>query len=235
MSGESESSDSDSSKIITSDEEGEFLEEITTTEIEMRGENVQRHTCRICLEDYPFDFVSPCDCRGSLQYVHKTCLDEWRLRHHAEHSNRNRCQQCLAPFNYEVDDNIDNFSDFLSDDVDDVADFKENYELAAWFLLLSCNVIVLIILLTWAHSGIHQRKYNQLFFTSFIVTTGNVILIPITAKVLSLYLFPYILWAIFQMSILCMLVIDLDLPVYILQGTTFGISMIFLSYHKDKF
>ncbi len=233
MSGESESSDSDSSKIITSDEEGEFLEEITTTEIEMRGENVQRHTCRICLEDYPFDFVSPCDCRGSLQYVHKTCLDEWRLRHHAEHSNRNSCQQCLAPFNYEVDDSIDTFPDFLSD-VDDVDDFKENYEVAAWFLLLSCNTMVLIILATWA-TVIHQNKYNQLFFTSFIVTTGNIILIPITAKVLSLHLFPYILGAIFQLSLLCMLVIDLDMPVYILQGITFGISMIFLSYHKDKF
>jgi len=123
MSGESESSDSDGSKIITSDEEEEFLEEITSTEIEMRGENVQYHTCRICLEDYPFDFISPCNCRGSLQYVHKTCLDEWRLRHHADHSNRIRCQECLAPFNYEVDDSI--LSDFGSEEMDD---FKENFE-----------------------------------------------------------------------------------------------------------
>ena len=230
MSGESESSDSDGSKIITSDEEGEFLEEITTTEIEMRGENVQRHTCRICLEDYPFDFVSPCNCRGSLQYVHKTCLDEWRLRHHAEHSNRNRCQECLAPFNYEVDDSI--LSDFGSDEMDD---FKENFEIASWFLLLSCNAMVLIILATWSDTVIHQNKYNQLFFTSFIVTTGNIILIPITAKVLSLYLFPYVLGAIFQMALLCMLVVDLDMPVYILQGITFGIDMAFLSYHKENF
>ncbi len=229
MSGESESSDSDGSKIITSDEEEEFLEEITSTEIEMRGENVQYHTCRICLEDYPFDFISPCNCRGSLQYVHKTCLDEWRLRHHADHSNRIRCQECLAPFNYEVDDSI--LSDFGSEEMDD---FKENFEVASWFLLLSCNAMVLIILATWA-TVIHQNKYNQLFFTSFIVTTGNIILIPITAKVLSLYLFPYVLGAIFQMALLCMLVVDLDMPVYILQGITFGIDMIFLSYHKDNF
>ena len=230
MSGESESSDSDNSKIITSDEEGEFLEEITSTEIEMRGENVQhQHTCRICLEDYPFDFISPCNCRGSLQYVHKTCLDEWRLRHHADHSNRIRCQECLALFNYEVDDSI--LSDFGSEEIED---FKENFEVASWFLLLSCNTMVLIILATW-DTVIHQNKYNQLFFTSFIVTTGNIILIPITAKVLSLHLFPYILGAIFQLSLLCMLVIDLDMPVYILQGITFGIDMIFLSYHKDNF
>ena len=229
MSGESESSDSDGSKIITSDEEEEFLEEITSTEIEMRGENVQYHTCRICLEDYPFDFISPCNCRGSLQYVHKTCLDEWRLRHHADHSNRIRCQECLAPFNYEVDDSI--LSDFGSEEMDD---FKENFEVASWFLLLSCNAMVLIILATWA-TVIHQNKYNQLFFTSFIVTTGNIILIPITAKVLSLYLFPYVLGAIFQMALLCMLVVDLDMPVYILQGITFGIDMAFLSYHKENF
>lgn len=233
MSGESESSDSDGSKIITSDEEGEFLEEITSTEIEMRGENVQhQHTCRICLEDYPFDFISPCNCSGSLQYVHKTCLDEWRLRHHADHSNRIRCQECLAPFNYEVDDSIDTFPDFLSDEMDD---FKENFEIASWFLLLSCNAMVLIILATWSDTVIHKNKYNQLFFTSFIVTTGNIILIPITAKVLSLYLFPYVLGAIFQMALLCMLVVDLDMPVYILQGITFGIDMAFLSYHKENF
>lgn len=231
MSGESESSDSDGSKIITSDEEEEFLEEITSTEIEMRGENVQhQHTCRICLEDYPFDFISPCNCSGSLQYVHKTCLDEWRLRHHAEHSNRNRCQECLAPFNYEVDDSI--LSDFGSEEIED---FKENFEIASWFLLLSCNAMVLIILATWSDTVIHKNKYNQLFFTSFIVTTGNIILIPITAKVLSLYLFPYVLGAIFQMALLCMLVVDLDMPVYILQGITFGIDMAFLSYHKENF
>lgn len=230
MSGESESSDSDGSKIITSDEEEEFLEEITSTEIEMRGENVQYHTCRICLEDYPFDFISPCNCRGSLQYVHKTCLDEWRLRHHADHSNRIRCQECLAPFNYEVDDSI--LSDFGSEEMDD---FKENFEIASWFLLLSCNAMVLIILATWSDTVIHKNKYNQLFFTSFIVTTGNIILIPITAKVLSLYLFPYVLGAIFQMALLCMLVVDLDMPVYILQGITFGIDMAFLSYHKENF
>lgn len=229
MSGESESSDSDGSKIITSDEEEEFLEEITSTEIEMRGETVQYHTCRICLENYPFDFISPCNCRGSLQYVHKTCLDEWRLRHHADHSNRIRCQECLAPFNYEVDDSI--LSDVGSDEMDD---FKENFEIASWFLLLSCNAMVLIILLTWS-TVIHRNKYNQLFFTSFIVTTGNIILIPITAKVLSLYLSPYVLGAIFQMALLCMLVIDLDMPVYILQGITFGIDIAFLSYHKDNF
>jgi len=52
---------------------------------------------------------------------------------------------------------------------------------------------------------------------------------------LSLHLFPYILGAIFQISLLYMLVIDLDMPVYILQGITFGIDMIFLSYHKENF
>ena len=64
-----------------------------------------------------------------------------------------------AAYIYKKADGVEKTNDFYFQ-------FKENYELAAWFLLLSCNVIVLIILLTWAHSGIHQRKYNQLFFTS---------------------------------------------------------------------
>ena len=123
---------------------------------------------------------------GLLQYVHKTCLDEWRLRHHADHSNRIRCQECLAPFNYEVDDSI--LSDFGSEEIED---FKENFEIASWvFIVINVIAMVLIILATWSDTVIHKNKYNQLFFTSFIVTTGNIILIPITAKSFEFILIP---------------------------------------------
>eukprot|EP00933_Yihiella_yeosuensis_P019330 TRINITY_DN15682_c0_g2_i3.p1 TRINITY_DN15682_c0_g2~~TRINITY_DN15682_c0_g2_i3.p1 ORF type:complete len:281 (-),score=40.53 TRINITY_DN15682_c0_g2_i3:1234-2076(-) len=38
--------------------------------------------CRICLEETCEDgdeFLSPCLCKGSARYVHRSCLDEWRI------------------------------------------------------------------------------------------------------------------------------------------------------------
>lgn len=34
--------------------------------------------CRICLEEEPLDFISPCQCRGTQRFVHRECLDLWR-------------------------------------------------------------------------------------------------------------------------------------------------------------
>ncbi|KAG9300524.1 hypothetical protein G9A89_002402 [Geosiphon pyriformis] len=37
--------------------------------------------CRICLSnDDPSDLIAPCICRGTVKYVHKTCLSQWRYR-----------------------------------------------------------------------------------------------------------------------------------------------------------
>ncbi|OZC05132.1 zinc finger, C3HC4 type [Onchocerca flexuosa] len=34
--------------------------------------------CRICLEeDNESNLISPCECRGSLQFVHIRCLQHW--------------------------------------------------------------------------------------------------------------------------------------------------------------
>ena len=54
--------------------------------------------CRICLEsDDVGNLISPCNCRGSSQWVHPECLNEWRNRNTNAISNR-QCEICL--FNY---------------------------------------------------------------------------------------------------------------------------------------
>ena len=35
--------------------------------------------CRICLEEGGPDLIIPCLCRGTAQFVHRSCLDTWRL------------------------------------------------------------------------------------------------------------------------------------------------------------
>jgi hypothetical protein len=38
-------------------------------------------SCRVCLNIEPADqLISPCQCEGSLKYIHHQCLNNWRLR-----------------------------------------------------------------------------------------------------------------------------------------------------------
>ncbi|KAN0066011.1 hypothetical protein ACQY0O_000103 [Thecaphora frezii] len=68
----------------------------------------QRAICRICLEG-PGDtsddgeslgrLLSPCRCKGTMKYVHATCLDRWRALS-ARTSSGVACDQCGAPYRF---------------------------------------------------------------------------------------------------------------------------------------
>ena len=63
--------------------------------------------CKICLSNLNREtLISPCMCSGSIQYVHKECLAEWRLTsrrnfqkcdicHHYYQNNRTYCESML--------------------------------------------------------------------------------------------------------------------------------------------
>lgn len=64
--------------------------------------------CRICygINDAPNDLgdlVSPCGCKGTMKYVHISCLKMWRFRGKRIDEIR-RCEQCLTF--YALDDEI---------------------------------------------------------------------------------------------------------------------------------
>ncbi|ANS04357.1 membrane associated ring finger 1,8 [uncultured Mediterranean phage] len=56
--------------------------------------------CRICFSSSPSQgqLITPCDCSGSLQYVHENCLSHWRT---IEEDRRPRatCEVCQGPYN----------------------------------------------------------------------------------------------------------------------------------------
>ena len=59
-----------------------------------------RVTCRICLgEEVPQNMFRPCLCKGSMSFVHRDCLNEWRIRS-ANPRAFYECQQCR--FRYDV-------------------------------------------------------------------------------------------------------------------------------------
>lgn len=51
--------------------------------------------CRICLEEDEENLISPCDCKGSCEFVHKECLMEW-----ISQDDRTECEICKSEFKY---------------------------------------------------------------------------------------------------------------------------------------
>ncbi len=53
-------------------------------------------TCRICYDDDPKKtLISPCQCSGTMQYVHRECLLEWLKNSPRSH----RCEICHEEYN----------------------------------------------------------------------------------------------------------------------------------------
>ncbi|KAK3031126.1 hypothetical protein RJ639_035124 [Escallonia herrerae] len=66
--------------------------------------------CRICLEcdgDEDEDLISPCMCKGTQQFVHRSCLDHWRSV--KEGFAFSHCTTCEAQFHLRVADSEDNY------------------------------------------------------------------------------------------------------------------------------
>ena len=56
--------------------------------------------CRICLEDQSEGhFICPCQCKGSMQYVHAHCLEQWRRSSTNPHSFY-QCDQCCYHYSF---------------------------------------------------------------------------------------------------------------------------------------
>ncbi|CAO2179248.1 unnamed protein product [Urochloa humidicola] len=63
--------------------------------------------CRICLSSDGDKLISPCMCKGTQQFVHRTCLDHWRAV--KEGTAFSHCTTCKAQFHLRVE--------FLEDDM----------------------------------------------------------------------------------------------------------------------
>ena len=82
----------------------------TTGDVEMDERNSdtasqsddEEMCCRICRSTAPReDLFSPCNCRGSVKYVHKTCLEKWRQKTTSA-TNKKQCSECKGHFKITV-------------------------------------------------------------------------------------------------------------------------------------
>lgn len=57
-------------------------------------------TCRICLEENKnFELISPCKCSGTSAWVHRECLESWRM--HDVNNSSSRCTECLVEYTFD--------------------------------------------------------------------------------------------------------------------------------------
>lgn len=68
--------------------------------------------CRICLENdselLGDELISPCMCKGTQQFVHRSCLDHWRSV--KEGFAFSHCTTCKAQFHLRIEPFEDNYS-----------------------------------------------------------------------------------------------------------------------------
>eukprot|EP01112_Ceratiomyxa_fruticulosa_P011870 TRINITY_DN3265_c0_g1_i4.p1 TRINITY_DN3265_c0_g1~~TRINITY_DN3265_c0_g1_i4.p1 ORF type:complete len:335 (+),score=43.65 TRINITY_DN3265_c0_g1_i4:733-1737(+) len=57
----------------------------------------QRIECRNCHETEPAEFIAPCRCAGSIKYVHRQCLNDWRA-FSPNPSSFTTCDVCHFPY-----------------------------------------------------------------------------------------------------------------------------------------
>lgn len=84
---------------------------ITATACDLQKVQLQSAVCRICLEQGPGDgdpLISPCQCKGSVEYVHLGCLRHWlRVRSNAAGASQHglaigKCDLCKTQLCQEV-------------------------------------------------------------------------------------------------------------------------------------
>ena len=62
--------------------------------------------CRFCFEsNNEEDLIVPCRCSGTMEYVHRACLQEWRSQD-VNSNNFTRCNQCL--YEYQISNTTSN-------------------------------------------------------------------------------------------------------------------------------
>lgn len=65
----------------------------------LKQQRRQDTQCRFCLgekDDFKNPFLSPCDCKGSIEFVHLHCLNIWRNKNHER--NYTACNLCNADY-----------------------------------------------------------------------------------------------------------------------------------------
>lgn len=70
--------------------------------------SLDKKICRFCLSsdiEGSNRFLSPCDCKGSMEFIHVKCLNRWRYMDFER--NGSECQLCLAVYTFVREEDLE--------------------------------------------------------------------------------------------------------------------------------
>lgn len=156
----------------------------------------ERDICRICHEeDDPEKMICPCWCSGGHQYIHRACLDRWRMSDPSR-SRFHSCSDCGMRFVTE--------SEFAA------------AAAAAGLGGSDSSAAAAKAALSPAEREEEERKVREYWYAS-VVDSGMTIALVITLILLVSFLF-----AIFELRFRC---IDSILPLTMLKGIAYYIAV----------
>jgi len=146
---------------------------------------VNENICRICLEsENQNDLLHPCNCNGNSKYVHKKCLNRWRIEN-IFNEKFYKCEICNANYilqysKINILKNIWKFIDFL---------FSNIITTYLIFLLLPATIILFDI------EDINLTY--DILFEPYIQIKNLCIIFDITIIIISIYLFLSLIYDIY--------------------------------------
>merc|ERR1712176_212532 len=72
---------------------------INITQSSTSNSSEEEPVCKFCYQSNAVgDLISPCNCKGSIKYVHKECLKQWQYKKSLKYSTT--CEQCFMNYKY---------------------------------------------------------------------------------------------------------------------------------------
>lgn len=106
--------------------------------------------------------ISPCDCKGSLTYVHYVCLIKWINESYAIHNyNDATCELCLKPFVFYESHELKPFNKEMKYQITKVL-------LSGIAVIVVINIIIAFVIVNFSNMNLFM--YIMLSTNSFLVT-----------------------------------------------------------------
>lgn len=141
--------------------------------------------CRICF-DSDGELISPCNCSGTLKYIHTECLQKWRKTLPINVFNNNRDIQCeICHKYYEFEDSYEGKSYSLSE-----------YsiiclEILLYIILLHTFGFLVGMLITWFGTLPHMIFIDYINIYLYQYLLGNAIIHIITGTIILCYILSF--------------------------------------------
>ncbi|AYV81899.1 MAG: putative E3 ubiquitin-protein ligase MARCH8 [Harvfovirus sp.] len=199
--------------------------------------------CRICLDNCSTNFIAPCDCKGSIKYVHRSCIEKWQK---INYNARIKCELCNQKFQYSIPyltyhQKIIILKKFLSRLLQHkmmipiyisipsafiIAKIKPYAPLILFSILLANISATYIVFHVFPNIFNFQKKRNIVYSMSFIL--GHMILLPMIVYFLQgrwQYEFPFAVRCFLNISITIIIIVGL---------TLMYLKLIVRNYHRSR-